>query len=105
MSDKQPEALRLADELENGDCFESQPQVVYGWVTEDPTGDAAAELRHLHALCEEMGEALSSLVREHDAVFAGRNDGAQDSYYNAHPGRAVAYQKARAALAKWRESK
>ena len=45
-------------------------------------------------------EALQGLIREHDAVFAGREDGAQDSYYNAHPGRAIAYRNARAAIAK-----
>lgn len=43
--------------------------------------------------------ALESLIREHDAVFAGRDDGAQDAYYNAHPGRAIAYRNARAAIA------
>jgi len=43
--------------------------------------------------------ALQALIREHDAVFAGREDGgAQDSYYNAHPGRAIAYRNARAAI-------
>lgn len=54
----------------------------------------------LLAASAELLEALKSLIREHDSVFAGREDGAQDSYYNAHPGRAIAYQKARAAVAK-----
>lgn len=43
--------------------------------------------------------ALQGLLAEHDAVFAGRDDGAQDAYYNAHPGRAIAYRNARAAIA------
>lgn len=46
MTDKQPEALRLADSLDQIACL-------------DPlAGETAAELRRLHALCDEMGEAL-----------------------------------------------
>lgn len=89
---KQPEALRLADELENGHCFESQPQVVYGWITGDPTSDAATELRRLHALCQEMGEALERSDKELGASAGYHRDGPTRSA-NA------------AALTKWKESK
>ena len=46
---KQPEALRLADELANGDFYQSHPSVVYGWCDEDPCSASAAELRRQHA--------------------------------------------------------
>ena len=53
------EALRLADALERGDSYESHPCVVYGWVgNDDPTTEAAAELRRLHAENERLREAL-----------------------------------------------
>ena len=80
---KQPEALRLADEL---DEFYKTDGI--GGVDE-----AAAELRRLHALCEEMGEALKRLA---------------DSYTRMKP---LGYplsdseKLAKAALAKWKESK
>jgi len=50
MSDKQPEALSLADAIDHGCDF-------------PPTlSDAAAELRRLHALNAELVEALESIV-------------------------------------------
>lgn len=76
---KQPEALRLAD-----------------WIEEDMScqGDAeiAAELRRLHALCEEMGEALDCLI----AVYDGGDTGSVVE---------SSIDKCRRALAKWKESK
>lgn len=60
---------------------------------------AQAQIAELTRQRDELLAALESLVREHDAVFTGRNDGAQDSYYNAHPGRAIAYRIARAVIA------
>ena len=46
---EQPEALRLADELENGECFDvGSCDVAYGWLRNDPTSEAADELRRLH---------------------------------------------------------
>lgn len=72
----QPEALRLADELETW----------RGYVS----AQAATELRRLHALCEEMGEALSatlSLIRRNAPELSGKTIGIAD-----------------VALAKWKES-
>lgn len=76
MSDKQPKALRLADEL---DEFYKTDGI--GGVDE-----AAEELRRLHALCEEMGEALEDLI---DTGFTRGPQG----------------KRATKALAKWKESK
>lgn len=73
--DKQPESLRLADLMyekpdSDGNCMK-----------------AAAELRRLHALCDEMGEALEAA---HHVIGHPDCDGS----------------KARAELiAKWKESK
>ena len=73
---EQPRALRLADGLED-----AYPNVYTGLAQ-----SSAAELRRLHALCEEMGEALKGVVRVADR--------ATDEF-----------DAARAALAKWKESK
>ena len=66
------EALRLADALERGDSYESHPCVVYGWVgNDDPTTEAAAELRRLHAENERLREALR-LIAAQDQGCGGR---------------------------------
>ena len=68
---KQPEALRLADALENGDEYESFGQTIYGWIigndfgpvdAYDPTDAAANELRCLHAVNSELLEALKAAL-------------------------------------------
>lgn len=79
MTDNQPEALRLADLMlekpdSDGHCMK-----------------AAAELRRLHALCDEMGDALEAA--DEQLMLEGLNpDG---------PTRNLVI----AALAKWKESK
>jgi hypothetical protein len=96
---KQPEALRLADALERGECYESQPCSVYGWVgSDDPTSDAATELRRLHAVNAELLEALQALLeseRSNSSEIVGRD-------VDGHPLNAagVARVQARAAIAK-----
>lgn len=65
MSEKQPEALRLADQLEDGYTYECAGVVVYGWEDEshsDPTDDAAAELRRLHAENAELIQELRNIA-------------------------------------------
>ena len=76
---EQPEALRLADEL------------LASWPVVPPLRNSAAELRRLHALCEEMGEALETS----DRWLEG------DGYSALGPTRRYI----RAAIAKWKESK
>ena len=73
MSDKQPEALRLADELDR----------VYGY---PDTNAAATELRRLHEVNQELLGALRLLLR-------GICDGPDDS------DAAMLVSKARAAIA------
>ena len=77
---EQPEALRLADAINN-------PRPMFGPNLDDA---AASELRRLHALCEEMGEAL----RYYREEFTG-----------AEPSVSVLDRMADEALAKWKESK
>ena len=79
---EKPEALRLADEL---DEFYKTDGI--GGVDE-----AAAELRRLHALCEEMGEALDEMLTK----FTKAQSTLKES---------EARIKAHAALTKWKESK
>ena len=68
MSKKQPEALRLAGALEDGELRDTGGQVIYGWAVrsysgpEDPTEGAAAELRRLHAENAELLEALKAAL-------------------------------------------
>lgn len=84
-----PEALRLADLLD----FNASSG---HFTTSDQEEEAATELRRLHALCEEMGEALNLLL---DEVFASGNGDASDY------GWPKALNSSKAALAKWKESK
>lgn len=85
---EQPEALRLADGLKHrSDWYEFDPSA---WCP-----DASAELRRLHALCEEMGGALDAFRTANGANdFNGWHSRFDDAIF-----------KARIALAKWRESK
>lgn len=66
-----PKALRLADDLERGETYESHPSVVYGWPcgNGDPTNEAADELRRLHTL---KAELLAMLIRLVDMDIAYR---------------------------------
>lgn len=60
---EQPEALRLADELENGECFDvGSCGVAYGWMHNDPTSESADELRRLHADNERLRKTLKDLL-------------------------------------------
>lgn len=82
MSDK-PEALVLADIWRHF-------AIAAGAVQDDPMMRTEAELRRLHTLCDEMGEALGLCL--HAVELAGwEGDMCAD--------------KARAALSKWKESK
>lgn len=92
---EQPKALRMADWMQN--AVHTYPQMSEdepgGYYTEvdQVMDEAAAELRRLHALCEEIGEALEIA----DGTLA------IDGYTPERPTRA----KTLAALAKWKESK
>lgn len=79
---EQPKALRLADGLED-----AYPNVYTGLAP-----SSAAELRRLHALCEEMGEALDCLI----AVYDGGDTGSVVE---------SSIDKCRRALTKWKELK
>ena len=69
MSNK-PKALLIADELENGDTYESHSRPVYGWECRsgDPCQDAADELRRLHALNAQILEALRGCIDEAEHI-------------------------------------
>jgi len=62
---KQPEALRLADALENN--LEQYDGYALPPSSQDIADAAAAELRRLHAVNSEMLEALKKIVRDADA--------------------------------------
>ena len=71
MSQKQPEALRLADELENSSVYEASGLVVWGWAVgheSNPTDDAADELRRLHAVNAELTALLKEAVPHLTAI-------------------------------------
>ena len=92
MSDKQPEALRLADKCL--DCSPNREDVI----------DAAAELRRLHALCDEMGEALEAASQAME--YMGDILNCIDATCEEDVERvAPSFDMVRAALAKWKESK
>lgn len=91
MSDKQPNALRLADKCL--DCAPCREDVI----------DAATELRRLHALCDEMGEALETVAQSHAWQIFGECRSLGDHVRLLPPGRAD--ELAKAVIAKWKESK
>ena len=92
MSDKQPETLRLADELDR----------VYGY---SDTNAAATELRRLHEVNQELLEALEELcscpqwVDEATVPKAGIETAPQQVVVNLSVA-LVRLRKARAAIAK-----
>ena len=59
----QPEALRLAEMLEDAPLWESQAPTIAGFRADDDStlGDAAAELRRLHARIAELEAQLESI--------------------------------------------
>ena len=62
MNTKQPEALTLAQKLENAPAWESQSPTIYGWNDSGGTlADAAAELRRLHSDNETLRCKLQTL--------------------------------------------
>lgn len=65
----QPEALRLADALEELDAQFSHTGLC---------GEAAAELRRLHALNQELLEALKDMLDNHEDACTGYGEGATD---------------------------
>ena len=68
---KQPEALRLADALESGETFDvGSSAVAYGWIKNDPTYDAADELRSLY---DELQNAKAHIEALQDAVKRAEN--------------------------------
>ena len=87
MSTQQPEALRLADAMDAVNTNNADSLLV-----QMAARSAAAELRRLHALCEEMGEALDEMLTK----FTKAQSTLKES---------EARIKAHAALTKWKESK
>ena len=79
----QPEALRLAE------CILSDRRT--GWYDEDNLVDCVSELRRLHSLNQELVEALEEMVSQFDQ-------------FNLLSCEERAIKKARAALAKARET-
>ena len=61
---KQPEALTLAQKLDNAPAWESQPPTIYGWNDSGETlAYAAAELRRLHSDNETLRCKLQTLEK------------------------------------------
>ena len=72
MNTKQPEALTLAQKLENAPAWESQSPTIYGWNDSGETlADAAAELRRLHSDHETLHESFDTLLTGYDAARLG----------------------------------
>ena len=61
MSTQQPEALRLADELEAAPAFANSRGTINLELSSSMAEEAAAELRRLHALNAELLEALRAV--------------------------------------------
>lgn len=81
---EKPEALRLADLLD----FNASSG---HFTTSDQEEEAATELRRLHALCQEMGEALSAALTH---FGMDEDDWSKPTF-----------DQMRAVLNKWKESK
>ena len=62
MSTQQPEALRLADELEAAPAFANSRGTINLEMSSSMAEEAAAELRRLHALNAELLEAGKSVI-------------------------------------------
>jgi hypothetical protein len=94
VSEKQPEALRLA-------CIFEDSAEAMGSTSDDYFYKAAAELRRQHALLEEMAGAMDYVVRDLE-VRSQWKEGVDKGVVDIGDG---AYQQAKAALAKWEASK
>ena len=72
MTDKQPEALRLADALDAGENFYAESSLWFDSKLADAAGDAAAELRRLHAenaaLLSERRNLGAAIERQYSAA-------------------------------------
>ena len=80
---EQPEALRLADELENGECFDvGSTSVAYGWLRNDPTLESAFELRRLHADNERLRRDAKRYRWLRDMIYDDRIIVAADRMLN-----------------------
>ena len=90
MTDKQPEALRLAADWSV--LFKN------GMLDAEDIQDITDEFCRLHALCDEMGEALEAIAPFMDSLIC------YASTMTEYEPNAVAA-KHKAALAKWKESK
>ena len=63
MSTQQPEALRLADELEAAPAFANSRGTINLEMSSSMAEEAAAELRRLHALNAELLETLCGILK------------------------------------------
>ena len=99
---EQPEALRLANLLD----FNSSSG---HFTTSDEEAEAAAELRRLHALCEEMGDVIEMVAdlssqewQERDGTRKGTTDNLGKRMWFISDS---VMQEVKKASAKWKESK
>jgi hypothetical protein len=108
---KQNEALRLADRLEKRRLTRwvhatGETPRASGYVVDQDCAEAAAELRRLHAVNQELLEALLLMVATHDepAGFVGKYGRALDEAINKQQQKIDArLLKARVAIAKAEE--